>query len=140
MLHFFWWRVKLRDTLAGFFIKANCISTDYRRLMLNINFDEICRFRFHFLVASVMMVFEQVYHVKKFFPNFFGVNERSSDSYMGRDDFLSGSLEICSGSKLIFRSLACILFKFSSFHLLKGRQTPTSNRKCVKVTKNVIDF
>ena len=32
------------------------------------------------------------------------------------------------------------LFKFSSFLLLKGSQTPLSNSKCVKVKKNVIDF
>ena len=32
------------------------------------------------------------------------------------------------------------LFKFSAFLFLKGGQTPLSNNKSVKVTKNVIDF
>ena len=31
-------------------------------------------------------------------------------------------------------------FKFTSIHLLKGKQTPLLSTKIVKVTKNVIDF
>ena len=69
------------------------------------------------------------------------VDERSSDSYSGRDDFFCfffrKSLKICFGS-IFFRGL--IFFKFSSFPLLNGRQAPSSNSKSVKIKKDVIKF
>ena len=69
---------------------------------------------------------------------FLRVDERSSDSYIGLNYFFfRKSLEVCSGSKLLFRGLT---LDFFSFPLLKGRQTPVSNSESVKVTKNVIDF
>ena len=39
-----------------------------------------------------------------------------------------------------FRGLACDFFKFNEFPSLRERQTPLSNNKSLKVTKNVIDF
>ena len=53
---------------------------------------------------------------------------------------LRKSLKIFSGSNLFCCGLTFDLFKLSSFSLLKGRQTPLSNSKNVKATKNVIDF
>ena len=56
--------------------------------------------------------------------------------------FFKKSLEICSDSKVLFDFLIqkLFFFKFHSFSLLKGRQTPLSNSKSVKVRKNVIKF
>ena len=65
----------------------------------------------------------------------------NSDSYISRDDFFS----IFPGKVLkkvraqIYFSLYDHLF-LSSFPLLKVRQTPLSNSKNIKVTKNVIDL
>ena len=69
-------------------------------------------------------------------------NERSEYSYIGLAVFFSGkSLKRCSRSILIFRGLTCdFFFKFSAFLLLKGRPTPLSSIKSVKITKNVIEF
>ena len=50
------------------------------------------------------------------------VDERCEESYIGLDDFC-----------LFF----AVFFKFCSFALLKGKQTPLSNSKIVKVTKSV---
>ena len=65
-----------------------------------------------------------------------------SDSYTGRDDFFrcfffGKSLESCSGSNLLFRGL---IFKVTSFPLLRGGKIPLSFSESVKVTKNVIGF
>ena len=53
--------------------------------------------------------------------------------------FLWKSLKFFSVSDLLFRGLTYFL-EFSSFRLLKRKQTPLWNNKIVKVTKNVIDF
>ena len=50
-----------------------------------------------------------------FFRAFLKVDELSSDSYIGRDDFLfTKSLDICSRSNLIFRALIFL----NSIHFL----------------------
>ena len=69
---------------------------------------------------------------------FLRVNERCEDSYVSLDNFslsffMKKSLVFFSHSNLMFRGL--IFDFFSSFPLLKGRQTPVSWSKSVKVTK-----
>ena len=77
------------------------------------------------------------------FRFFLRVDERSSDSYIGRDVFFSfffgESFKIYLGS---FFSLFdfWLLFKFSSFPLLKGRQTPLSNSESVQLRVWKVEF
>ena len=66
-------------------------------------------------------------------------NDRSECYYLGFCDFFF--MKKFEVSRLVF----CFLFKFGAFPLLIqcfsiGSQTPLSNSKRVKVTKNVIDF
>ena len=76
--------------------------------------------------------------------NFLIACERGSDSYIG--DIYCFSF--FSGKFLTFvrTQIYCLwydfwfFFKFSSFLLLKGRQTPLSRSKSVSATKNVIDL
>ena len=56
-----------------------------------------------------------------------GVDERNSDSYVFRDVFF-------------FRINFDFFFRFSSFPVLNGMQTPLSKSKDIKVLKNVIDL
>ena len=63
---------------------------------------------------------------------FFKSHERLVNFFSGKN------LKVCSRSILIFRG--CDVLKFSAFPFLKGKQTPLSNSKSVKVTKKVIDF
>ena len=72
-------------------------------------------------------------------------NERSEYSYTGLADFFLFFFQE-KVSKFVhakfwfFVVWLVVSFKFSAFPLLKGRQTPLSNSKSVKVTKNVIHF
>ena len=72
-------------------------------------------------------------------PLLLRLDERSSDTYKGRDFFFifPKILKICSGSNLLFSGLNFL--NFSSFPLLRGRQNLQSNGKILMVTKNVID-
>ena len=64
-------------------------------------------------------------------------------TYVGRDDFF---VRLFFQEKIVAAKIHLLLFefrftfKFRSFTLLKGRQTPLSNSKIVKVTINVIGF
>ena len=49
-------------------------------------------------------------------------------------------LYICVVLQVVRSSASPLCFKFVSFPLSKGRQTPLPNSKSVKVTKHVIDF
>ena len=70
-----------------------------------------------------------------------GVNKRSSDYFIDRDDFLYFFLKKFRLNFLLFCDLAFnFFFKFSSFSLLKGKQTSLLNSKRLKFTKNVIEF
>ena len=67
---------------------------------------------------------------------------RSSDSYIDREVFfvfLREAFYSLFGLKFTFSRFDFFL-KFDSLPLLKERQTPSSNSKSVKVTKNVINF
>ena len=73
-------------------------------------------------------------------PIFVGC-EGNEDAHISRDDskenssnFFRPNFDFSKFGFLMF------FFKFSSFPLLKGRQTPLSNRKSVRSTKNVIDL
>ena len=72
-----------------------------------------------------------------YFVMVFKSNERSEYSYICLADFVFffGNFSI-----LVFRGLTSDFFKFSEFPLLKGRPTPLSNSKKVKVMKNMVDF
>ena len=63
-------------------------------------------------------------------------NERSEYSFIGLADFFFGffkKVKIYSSSILIFCGLTSdFFFNFSSFPLLKGKQTPLSNSKSVR--------
>ena len=72
------------------------------------------------------------------------VDERSSDSYMGRDDFLKKifrkSHELCSDSNLIFRSLNLSFFLVQFISSVKSKANSNiENQKC-KGHEKMIDF
>ena len=82
--------------------------------------------------SFLLVLFDQFCSSNDFLTN----AERSSDSYLGRDDFFE--VVVCSGSNFLFRGL--IFVNFRSFILLKRRQTPLWNSKSAKFTGNVIDL
>ena len=62
------------------------------------------------------------------------------DSNIGRDIFLFVFQEVLKFVHAQVWFLAVWFFKFSKFHLLKGRRAKLSIIKNVRVKKNVIDF
>ena len=65
------------------------------------------------------------------------VHESSEYYYIGRFRKVLKFVHIQNG---IFRVLNFVVYKFGSLALLKGSQTPLSNSKIAKVTKNLNNF